>query len=372
MEPLRVACIGMGWWSDVLADAIQRSKKIRIAACFTRSEDKRKTFAEKYGCVPAPTYQVILQDRSIEAIINTTPNNAHVETTLAAATAGKHVFLDKPIANTVSEGRVITEFCKKKGVILALGYQRRRESHFRWIRKQIGAGAFGKLVNAEANISRDRLGKIDLSSWRYTAAGMPGGVMLQIGIHYADVLEYLLGPVKAVSGRFAQLVLPGDNPDVASLVLEHESGALSTLNASYASASEFYLMNIYGKDATVFYDQHWGMRMLRRGNDAATPIGFSRNDTFVEELEEFAAAARGECVPEVGGEYATRSLAVMRAGILSAQQGRRVEVAEVLADDGPPVARKASQVRRTTRKKRRGANQKERRLVRPTATTERE
>ena len=120
---------------------------------------------------------------------------------------------------------------------------------------------FGKLVNAEANISRDRLGKIDLSSWRYQAAGMPGGVMLQIGIHYTDVLTYLMGPVKAVRGQFAQLVLPGDNPDVASMILEHESGALSTLNASYASASEYYLMNIYGKDATAFYDLHGGLRL---------------------------------------------------------------------------------------------------------------
>src|SRR5438477_661749 len=184
MEPLRVACIGMGWWSDVLADAIQRSENLKIIACYTRSEKKRRAFAAKYGCAAAPNYQTILQDRSIEAIINTTPNSAHVETTLAASLAGKHVFLDKPIANTVSEGRVITEFCRKKGVVLALGYQRRRESHFRWIRGKIDAGEFGKLVNAEANISRDRVGKIDLNSWRYTAAGMPGGVMLQIGIHY--------------------------------------------------------------------------------------------------------------------------------------------------------------------------------------------
>src|SRR5262249_31975263 len=158
------------------------------------------------------------------------------------AEAGKHTFLDKPIANTVSDGRAIAEACRKAGVILALGYQRRRESHFRYVKKQIDSGAFGKLVNAEANISRDRLGKIDLSSWRYQASGMPGGVMLQIGIHYSDVLEYLMGPIVAVSGRLAQLVLPGDNPDVASLVLEHQSGAISTLNASYASASEYYLM----------------------------------------------------------------------------------------------------------------------------------
>ena len=94
--------------------------------------------------------------------------------------------------------------------------------------------------------------------------------MLQIGIHYTDVLEYLLGPVKAVSGRFVRLVLPGDNPDVASLVLEHENGALSTLNASYASASEYYLMNIYGKEASAYYDLHQGLRFLKRGS---TPVG---------------------------------------------------------------------------------------------------
>src|SRR5712671_1552337 len=330
MEPLRVACIGMGWWSDVLADAMQRSKKLKIIACYTRSEEKRRVFAAKYGCKAAPSYEAILEDRAIEAIVNTTPNDAHLETTRAAAAAAKHVFLDKPIANSVSEGRAITEACRKAGVVLALGYQRRRESHFRWIREQIDAGAFGKLVNAEANISRDRLGQIDLSSWRYTAAGMPGGVMLQIGIHYADVLEYLLGPVKAVNGRFAQLVLPGDNPDVASLVLEHESGALSTLNASYASASEYYLMNIYGREATAFFDFHEGLRLLRRGAEKAQKVPLKKNDPIVDELEEFALAVRGECEPEMDGERSTRSLAVILAGIRSAKEARRVEVSEVL------------------------------------------
>lgn len=332
-EPVRVACIGMGWWSDVLADAIKRSDKIEIVACHTRSEDKRAAFARKYDCRGVARYEDILADPAIEAIINTTPNDVHLPTTRAAAEAGKHVFLDKPIANSVSDGRAITEICRKAGVILAMGYQRRRESHFRWVKQQIDAGVFGKLVNAEANISRDRLGKIDLSSWRYQAAGMPGGVMLQIGIHYADVLTYLMGPVRSVRGQFAQLVLPGDNPDVASMILEHESGALSTLNASYASASEYYLMNIYGKDSTAFYDLHGGLRLLKRGEEKALAVPTAKNDTFVEELEEFAAAIRGNGMPEVGGDYATVSLAVVRAGILSAREGRRVEVAEILRDD---------------------------------------
>jgi len=333
IEPLRVASLGMGWWSDVLADAINRSGKLTITACYSRSEEKRAAFAAKYGCRAVPSYEAILADSDIEAVINTTPNSVHLETTRAAADAGKHVFLDKPIANTVSDGRRITELCRKAGVVLALGYQRRRENQFRWIKRQIDEGVFGKLVNAEANISRDRLGKIDLGSWRYQAAGMPGGVMLQIGIHYTDVLEYLIGPVKAVSGQFARLVLPGDNPDVASLVLEHENGALSTLNASYASASEYYLMNIYGKEATAYYDMFEGLRMLKRGEGKPVKVPFANKDTIAEELEEFADAVRGGGAPEVGGEYATTSLAVIRAGILSAREGRHVEIAEILAKD---------------------------------------
>jgi predicted dehydrogenase len=330
-EPLRVASLGIGWWSDVLADAMQRSGKLEIVSCYSRSETKRAAFAAKYGCSAAASYEAVLDDPSVEAVVNTTPNNVHLETTRAAAQAGKHVFLDKPIANTIEDARALTKACRDAGVVLALGYQRRKESHFRRIRKEIDAGNFGRLVNAEANISRDRLGKIDLTSWRYTAEGMPGGVMLQIGIHYSDVLEYLLGPVKAVSGRLAQLVLPGDNPDVASVILEHESGALSTLNASYASAAEYYAMNIYGKEASAYYDLHQGLRLQKRGSERAEAVECLKTDAIVEELEEFAAAVRGGPQPEMDGERSTASLAVLLAGIKSAREGRRVEVAEMLA-----------------------------------------
>ena len=330
-DAVRVACLGLGWWSDVLADAIKRSGKLAIAACYSRSQDKRDKFAATYGCRAAASYEEILADGKIDAIVNTTPNPAHLETTRAAAAAGKHVFLDKPIANTIADGRAITEVCRKAKVVLALGYQRRRESHFRFVKKQIDEGIFGTLVNAESNISRDRLGKIDLSSWRYTAEGMPGGVMLQIGIHYTDVLEYLMGPVKSVSGQFARLVLPGENPDVASLVLEHANGALSTVNASYASASEYYLMNVYGKEASAYYDMHNGLRSLRRGSEKAEKVICEKTDPIVDELEEFARAVRGEAKPEMDGELATASLAVILAGVRSAKEGRRVEVKEMLA-----------------------------------------
>ena len=88
-EPVKVACIGMGWWSDVLADAVTRSDKLKIVTCFTRSQDKRQAFAEKYGCRPAASYEEILKDPAIDAIINTTPNNVHRETTGGSRSGGQ-------------------------------------------------------------------------------------------------------------------------------------------------------------------------------------------------------------------------------------------------------------------------------------------
>ena len=137
-----------------------------------------------------------------------------------------------------------------------------------------------------------------------------------------------------MAGSLAQLVLPGDNPDVSSLILEHENGALSTLNASYASAGEHYVMNIYGKEANAYYDLQQGLRVLKRGSAHAEPVTVTKIDTFTDELEEFARAARGDGRPEVGGEIGTRSLAIIRAGIRSADEGRRIQVADVLASEG--------------------------------------
>jgi predicted dehydrogenase len=90
-------------------------------------------------------------------------------------------------------------------------------------------------------------------------------------------------------------------------------------------------MNLYGKEASAYYDLHQGLRFLKRGSKTATSIPAEKNDTIVEELEEFARAVRGETEPEMDGERSTASLAVILAGIRSAKEGRRVEVKEMLA-----------------------------------------
>jgi predicted dehydrogenase len=155
--------------------------------------------------------------------------------------------------------------------------------------------------------------------------------MLQIGLHYVDVLEMLMGPAKRVSGMLAQLVLPGDNPDVAALLIEHENGAISNLTASYASASEYYQLNVYGKEASAYYDLFGGLRHLKRGETMSRPVEVAKNDTIREELEEWAHCIRAGTRPETDGWWGARNLAVVKAGIRSARERRVVDIAEILA-----------------------------------------
>ncbi len=90
-------------------------------------------------------------------------------------------------------------------------------------------------------------------------------------------------------------------------------------------------MNLYGKEASAYYDLHQGLRILKRGSKASTPVPTQKNDPIVEELEEFERAVRGETEPEMDGERSTASLAVILAGIRSAKEGRSVQVKEILA-----------------------------------------
>ena len=89
-------------------------------------------------------------------------------------------------------------------------------------------------------------------------------------------------------------------------------------------------MNIYGKEATAYYDLFGGLRYISRGDKEPQPIPYEKNDAIVDELEEFAACIRGETTPEVGGQMATESLAVIHAGVKSVKEGRTVDVAEIM------------------------------------------
>jgi len=152
---VRLALVGIGSWSTVIADGVHRSKKAKLVTCFTRTPEKRMAYSKKYGCDQEESYEAVLKRSDVDGVILTTPNLVHPEQAFLAAAHGKHIFVEKPLANTMADGRKMIDACKKAGVVLMVGHDIRRLKGFRKAKEIIDQGIIGKPTMVEANFSNN-------------------------------------------------------------------------------------------------------------------------------------------------------------------------------------------------------------------------
>jgi len=329
--PVRVAAVGVGTWGRALADAAGKGTGLALVACTSRSPESRAAFARAYGCRDLPGYEAVLADPEVEGVLITTPHSLHAEQVVAAAAAGKHVFVDKPFTLTVADGRRATQACGRARVVLAVGHQRRRQAASRALKRLLDEGALGRVAQLEGNFSAD----IGFSSrftpgmWRADRAETPGGAMTNLGIHHVDTYQYLLGPiarVTAFSRRVALTAVPID--DATSILFEFAGGGLGYLGTSWVHANRTAVLTLHGTEAQAWSEAD-GTRLLlaRRGARGRAEVALAPSDPVVEELAEFARSVREGTRPEVGGEEATANIAVLEAIVESIAAGRAVAVA---------------------------------------------
>lgn len=332
MEKLKVGIVGIGWWSDVLAGVIEKSESLELRAGFSRTPGKRLAFAERFHCEAAQSYEAMLAIEDLDGVILTTPNSAHREGAEAAARAGKHVFVEKPISNTLEDGRAMIAAAEAAGVVLAVGHSYRRHGALRHLRRLIDEGELGRVSLAEGVFSNDNGLALEAGVWRSDPAEIPGGCLMQIGIHQIDNLLYLLGPVIDVSAYFARLETKPDVEDVTALLMRFASGAIGYVAADYISPRRFTLV-LHGTKANAFFDMdNDGLRLQRTGEAKPLPEDYERRDHLSAEMEDFAAAMRGHGPPEIDGDKAMVPLAIVLAAARSSEQGRSVALSEFLAE----------------------------------------
>jgi predicted dehydrogenase len=328
MTPVRVAAVGVGGWARVLADAAGRGTGLAIVACTSRSADNRAAFAKTYGCRDLPSFEAVLADPEVEGVLITTPHSVHAEQVAAAAQGGKHVFVDKPFTLTVADGRRATEACRRAGVVLAVGHQRRKQAANRALKQLLGEGVFGQVAQIEGNFSADIGFKLKPGMWRTVRAETPGGAMTNLGIHHVDTFQYLLGPIVRATAFSRRVALTGvEIDDVTSILFEFASGSLGYLGTSWVHANRTAVIAVHGTEAQAWSEAD-GTRLLlaRRGQPTPTPVPLTAVDAVVEELTEFARCVREGARPEVGGEEATANIAVLEAIVESVGTGRAVAV----------------------------------------------
>ncbi|MFQ6110701.1 MAG: Gfo/Idh/MocA family protein [Nitrospinota bacterium] len=347
-RPVGVGLLGIGLWSTPLADAVRESPLLNMVNCFTRTPEKRERFAGEYGCRASGSYEALLEDPEVEGVLISTPSQLHAEQAIMAARAGKHVFVEKPMANTIADAELVIAECRKFGVVLQVGLDKRRFKAYRKMKELIDGGAIGIPVAAEANFSHDMGLVLGPERWHYYRENLPGGVLMQIGIHVLDALTYLLGPIKRVRAMASKLATRSEIFDTTSTLLEFESGAHGFLGCHFNTPKTWFT-TVYGTEGIlsarirlpqssledyirflIKADEGTELLLQKRGVDGAEAISFGVVNTVVDELEDFARCVRAGTTPETGGKEGLLTLAMVLAAMRSAEEGRAVEVAELL------------------------------------------
>jgi UDP-N-acetyl-2-amino-2-deoxyglucuronate dehydrogenase len=309
-----LAILGTGRWAPQLVAAAGRAG-LRVVTCYSRDGEGRTGFAERFRCEAAAGLEEALGHPEVEGVVIATPNDVHLEHTLACAELGRHVFVEKPIADTLEAGERMRETCVEAGVVLMVGHGFRRLGAARRAKELIDAGALGRVVLAEANMSLP--GSFTPGAWRAERSRAPGGPLMQLGIHHVDTLAYWLGPVRRASGRFAHVHADADIDDVGVAQLEFESGALGTVTGSYVSPKTLSL-RLLGTEAVLEYRTDFSVWPDAQALDGATAltldgkrIEFEERDMLAEELAEFGRCIRGEDHVETGAAEGLAALGVV-------------------------------------------------------------
>jgi UDP-N-acetyl-2-amino-2-deoxyglucuronate dehydrogenase len=315
-----VALIGIGMWGPRIAAAAKRAG-LRVVTCFARDERTREAF----GVPASASLEEAIAHPDAEGVLLCTPNDAHCEQAVLAARHGRHVFVEKPIADTIAGAERMRDACAEAGVTLMVGHAFRRLGAARRVRELIDADALGDVVLAEATLSLP--GRFGAGAWRGVRARNAGGPIMQLGIHHIDTLASWLGPIARSTGRFAHVATDADIDDVGVVTLEFASGALGVVTGSYVSPKTHWL-RLQGTKAILEYRTDFSVWPDAQAMDRATTltldgesVDFEERDMLADELAEFGRCIRGEAHPETG---AAEGIAALRAVLDALESDARV------------------------------------------------
>ncbi|MGI0079872.1 MAG: Gfo/Idh/MocA family protein, partial [Nitrososphaerales archaeon] len=148
MEPLGIAIVGIGHWSGMHAAALKKGNLLKLVTCYTRNEEKAKKFAVQNNCEYDQSYENVLKRKDVAAIILTTPHTTHPDLAIKAANAGKHLLIEKPLANTVAECKKMISAFENEGLVMSVCQDRRWLGYHRKMKEIITAGLIGRPIFA--------------------------------------------------------------------------------------------------------------------------------------------------------------------------------------------------------------------------------
>lgn len=336
-----IGVIGAGMGAKPHAMALQSLRDdIAVLGVYRRDPAQRRQFCEHYGFPEAPSVEALLDDPRVDALLVLTPPNARESIVRAAAKAGKHLLVEKPVERTLDAAKQIVEICEHAGVTLGVIFQHRFRRASRLLAQIVAEERYGSIEAVHLTVPwwRPQAGYYDQPG-RGTLAQDGGGVLITQAIHSLDLMLSLCGEVQAVTAMARTTRLHRmETEDFVSAGLEFSSGAVGAVmatTASFPGGPESLTLNFAQASATLTAG-NLSVRTMAgetitegetsEGGGGADPMAFPF-DWHAAQIADFAQAIQASRQPLSTGHTALRVHRLIDAMMRSSAEGRRLELA---------------------------------------------
>lgn len=321
---INAAMIGLGRWGQSLLDAVQgKSTCLRFVHGVSKEPEVAAAVAAKHGLRLSADLAEALADPDVQAVFLATPHSLHVEQVKAVAASGKPVWCEKPLALTRADAAQSIDSCRRAGVVLGTGNNKRCFASMQELARVVHSGEIGEVMHVEGHFSNEHSTRVS-GGWRDDPSEAPAGGMTGAGLHILDAFIHLAGPIAQVDARHFSRKPSPDPRDVVAALVEFESGATGLL-ATVRAASMFWRVHVFG---TLGSGEARGEDTLTVGRIGAQPETktYPHIDSLRVLAEAFADAVEGRASFPVTPDQMLDLIGAFEATVASIAAGAPVRV----------------------------------------------
>lgn len=285
---INAAVIGLGRWGKSLVEVVQgRSTKLRFVHGVSKEPDEVRDFAARHDFRLSTEFTEAVVDPRVEAVFLATPHSLHVDQILKVAGAGKPVWCEKPLALTRADAERAIEACRRAGVVLGSGNNKRCFASMRELQRVVASGDLGEILHIEGHFSNEHSTRVS-GGWRDDPREAPGAGMTGAGLHILDAFVNLGGPIWRVDARLSSRKPSPDPRDAVAVLVDFASGATG-LMATVRAAPMHWRIAVFGTKGWAEARDEDTLTIAQLGGASRTQ-SFAHVDSLLVLVDAFADA----------------------------------------------------------------------------------
>lgn len=330
---IKAGIAGLGRWGQVLVNSVHgKSDKIIFTAGCTGRKPRAQEFCDEKDIDLRDGLADLLSDPDLDAVVLATPHSMHADQVIAAAAAGKHIFIEKPFTLDRASAQMAADAAADAGVVLALGHNRRFHPATIKMKEMVTSGELGQILHVEGNLSATAGFRFKPDNWRVADGESPAGGMTGLGIHVVDAMINLMGPIDQVTAQSHRQFLDVNLDDTTVMLFRFASGATGYLGTMTATAP-IWRIQVFGTGGWAEMYNYNRLTIKKCAQDGTASadevITYDAFDMERAELEAFADACSGAAAYPLPPADAVHGSTVLEAIIKSSETDTTVALSDL-------------------------------------------